>query len=197
MPGDLPTAVDVDDRGSRIADRPVERAGALARGVDRPMLEQQAGVRDLAGHAPLVHLALNIPRGAVVKSFVAHAQPGEHQVTMHSLSLARTRMRSGPVRWCRETRYSLTPIRVSTYGQNQSGGERAGMRGRRWTPWRSLRRWAHPAGAPTLTRTMRLCTSSGRRSASVPARWWSSATRPSVRSCAIPASGSRMRTGSI
>ena len=48
MPGDLAAAVDVDDRRARIADRPVERAGALAGRIDGLVLKQQARVGDLA-----------------------------------------------------------------------------------------------------------------------------------------------------
>ncbi len=54
VPGDLPTAVDVDHRRAGIAHWAVEGACALARGIDGLMLEQQAGIGDVAGAAPFV-----------------------------------------------------------------------------------------------------------------------------------------------
>jgi hypothetical protein len=65
VPGDLPAAVDVDDWRARVADRPVEWAGALARRVNRLVLKEQARVRDLADDPTLVDQALEIPRGGV------------------------------------------------------------------------------------------------------------------------------------
>ena len=76
VPGDLPAAVDVDHRRARVADRPVQRAGPLARGVDRLVLEQQAGVRDLARHAPLVQHPLQVPGVLVRDAPRRRSRPG-------------------------------------------------------------------------------------------------------------------------
>ncbi len=78
MPGDLAAAVDVDDRRARIADRPVERAGALAGRIDGLVLKQQARIGDLARHTPIVDLALQVPGFDVADCVVAHPQPREH-----------------------------------------------------------------------------------------------------------------------
>ncbi len=78
VPGDLAAAVDIDDRCAGIADRPVERAGALTRRVDGLVLKQQAGVRNLAGDALLVHLALHLPGLAVADGVGGHSQLGEY-----------------------------------------------------------------------------------------------------------------------
>ena len=50
VPGDLAAAVDVDDRGA--VERPLVGLGALARGVDRRVLEQQDGVRTVPRQPP-------------------------------------------------------------------------------------------------------------------------------------------------
>ena len=62
MPGDPAAAVDVDDGGA--VDRPLGGVGALARGVDGRVLQQQHGVRRLARDHPRVQLALQWPRPA-------------------------------------------------------------------------------------------------------------------------------------
>ncbi len=66
VPGDLATAVHVDDRCSRVAERPVGRGRPLAGRVNRLVLEQQAAVGNLVGHAPGVHAPLQIPALAVL-----------------------------------------------------------------------------------------------------------------------------------
>ena len=66
VPGDLAAAVHVDDRRSRIAERPVGRRRPLACRVHRLVLEQQAAVGSLVGHAPGVHAPLQVPALAVL-----------------------------------------------------------------------------------------------------------------------------------
>ena len=66
VPGDLAAAVHVDDRRSRIAERPVGRCRPLARRVHRLVLEQQAAVGNLVGHPPGVHAPLQVPGLAVL-----------------------------------------------------------------------------------------------------------------------------------
>ena len=75
VPGDLAAAVHVDDRRSRIAGRPVGRCRPLPGRVHRLVLEQQAAVRGLAGHAPGVHAPLQFPGLAVL-----HASGAEVKV---------------------------------------------------------------------------------------------------------------------
>ena len=64
VPGDLAPAVDVDD-GSAV-ERPLEGLGATTRGVDGLVLEQQHGVRRVAGDDVGVDSALQVPAGRVV-----------------------------------------------------------------------------------------------------------------------------------
>ena len=66
VPGDLAAAVHVDDRRSRIAERPVGHRRPLAGRVHRLVLEQQAAVGNLVGHAPGVHAPLQVPALAVL-----------------------------------------------------------------------------------------------------------------------------------
>src|SRR6266566_1349334 len=66
VPGDLAAAVHVDDRRSRIAERPVGCCRALAGRVHRLVLEQQAAVRNLVGHPPGMHAPLQVPGLAVL-----------------------------------------------------------------------------------------------------------------------------------
>ena len=66
VPGDLAAAVHVDDRRSRVAERPVGHRRPLAGRVHRLVLEQQAAVGNLVGHAPGVHAPLQIPALAVL-----------------------------------------------------------------------------------------------------------------------------------
>ena len=53
--------------------RPVERGGALASGVDRLMLKQQACVGDLASHPLRVYLPLDLPGPQVLDRIGASA----------------------------------------------------------------------------------------------------------------------------
>ncbi len=71
VPGDLAAAVGVDDR--RAVDRALVGFGALARGVDRRVLEQQQGV-GAAGDARLGQLALQLPGAVVVDDAQADAR---------------------------------------------------------------------------------------------------------------------------
>jgi hypothetical protein len=59
VPGDAAAAVDVD-HGSAVC-RSLEVFGALARRIDRVVLEQQHGVVDRVGNALLVQRALLLP----------------------------------------------------------------------------------------------------------------------------------------
>jgi hypothetical protein len=87
VPGDLPAAVHVDHGRARVADRPVQRAGALARRVDRPVLEQQADIGDLPPHPPFVQYPLQVPGFLVRDRGGAEAGPGEDQLAVHASSL--------------------------------------------------------------------------------------------------------------
>ena len=87
VPGDLAAAVDVDHRGSRVAGRPVELLGPLAGRVDGRVLEQQAGVRDVAAHPPLVQVPLQVPGLLVGDRIRTEAGPGEYQLALHATSL--------------------------------------------------------------------------------------------------------------
>src|SRR5580700_547990 len=102
VPGDLAAAVDVDHRGSRVAGRPVELLGPLARRVDGRVLEQQAGVRDVAAHPPLVQVPLQIPGLLVGDRVRTEAGPGEYQLALHATSL-RARSRLSRMRYERGT----------------------------------------------------------------------------------------------
>jgi hypothetical protein len=66
VPSDLAAAIHVDDRRPRIAERPVGYRGSLAGRVYGLVLEQQAAVGNLVGHAPGVHAPLQIPALAVL-----------------------------------------------------------------------------------------------------------------------------------
>ncbi|CAB4969866.1 unannotated protein [freshwater metagenome] len=63
VPGDLAAPVDVDDGGS--VEGPLMRLGAPAGRVDRRVLEEEDGVRDLACDDLRVDLALHLPGGQV------------------------------------------------------------------------------------------------------------------------------------
>src|SRR5690606_10335049 len=77
--------VDVDDRGA--VGGPLVRLGALARGVDRRVLEQKDRVLP-SRHDLLVHASLHLPGGGVVDRGLAEAGGLESQL-VHRTSLCR------------------------------------------------------------------------------------------------------------
>ena len=116
VPGDLPAAVDVDHRGA--VDRPLVRLGALAGGVDRRVLQQQQGVRPLAG-APAARAA----RAAAPRPpRTGRRLPGSPAVH----SPAQRRPAGAP---------AGSGVRPSSPRPAGGGAARPGRRGRRW-PWR-------------------------------------------------------------
>ncbi len=87
VPGDLAAAVHVDHRRAGIAEGTVERVRAAPRGVDGPVLQQQAGIGNVAAHPLLVQLSLQVPHLQVVGACAVQSCPREYQVTVHSPSL--------------------------------------------------------------------------------------------------------------
>lgn len=117
MPRDLAAAVHVYDRRSWIAKGAVERAGALARRIYRPVLEQQAGVGYLATHSLLVEPSLQVPGLKVISCLTAEPDPGENELTVHVLRLCRSAPRGCPP-------LALTPLlkmyRVYYYAEQET-----------------------------------------------------------------------------
>ena len=130
VPGDLAAAVDVDHRRARIAGRPVQRAGPLARGVDRLVLQQQAGVGDVAA-----------PRAARAAPAAGPRRPGTEPPRRRTRpgrrSAHRPRRQPKPPR-ARERRRGCGGGWPLADGGIHEGTSRAGAGGRAPEPWHQI-----------------------------------------------------------